>query len=127
MGLAQYVAGDALKFTVYDSDPLKGDDVLGTVTMTSENFYPQGLAGEVLLDNAGKNVEAFLMINIEASAAAMAPPATSFTNQMPMQTMQMPMEPVAGGYQVQQQGYQVVQQGQSMFDMIDRNHDGVIS
>merc|ERR1712232_940242 len=66
--LVQYAAGDALKFTVYDSDPLKGDDLLGTFTLTSDQFYPMGLAGEVQLDNAGKNVEAFLTINIEQSA-----------------------------------------------------------
>merc|ERR1711920_1201045 len=91
--LIQYVAGDALKSTVYDSDPLKGDDLLGTVTLGSENFYPMGLGGDLKLDNAGKNVEAFLTINIEQCAATPAP-MTTFTNQMPMQ---MPMEPVAGG------------------------------
>merc|ERR1712194_723760 len=50
-----FAAGDALKFPVYDSDPLKSDDILGRATLVSEQFFPTGLAGEIKLDDAGKN------------------------------------------------------------------------
>merc|ERR1712048_1417638 len=102
----QFTPGDQLVFKVYDSDPLKSDDLLGTATPLTEQFYPMGLAGEMLLEMAGKNVEAFLTINIEPCGA---PVATAGFAQQGYQVM---AEPVAG---------------QSVFDMIDRNHDGQLT
>merc|ERR1712113_246101 len=97
--LKGFAQGDELIFSVFDSDPMKGDDVLGKLVLPSHQFYPMGVAGEFKLDNAGKNVEAFLTINLECVAAAAAPV-----------TSMVPMEPVVGA--------PMVMQGQSMFDMI---------
>merc|ERR1712087_985367 len=72
-----FTPGDQLVFKVYDSDPIKSDDLLGTATLLTEQFYPNGLAGEVKLDNAGKNVEAFLSISIDPCAAPAAAVQTS--------------------------------------------------
>merc|ERR550532_3212036 len=47
-----YTPGDYIKFTIYDSDPAKADDVLGEVVLESDQFYPHGLAGGVELAGA---------------------------------------------------------------------------
>merc|ERR1712151_1029073 len=100
--LQGFAQGDELIFTVFDSDPMKGDDVLGKLVLPSHQFYPVGVQGEFRLDNAGKNVEAFLTISLEVVAAA----ATSM----------VPMEPVAmAAPQMMTYAAPAVMQGQSMF------------
>merc|ERR1712217_238067 len=59
-----YHLEDALTFTVKDKDPLKSDDLLGTATLTCEQFIEAGFEGELQLSNAG-NTEASLKIKID--------------------------------------------------------------
>eukprot|EP00931_Biecheleriopsis_adriatica_P036221 TRINITY_DN20872_c0_g2_i1.p1 TRINITY_DN20872_c0_g2~~TRINITY_DN20872_c0_g2_i1.p1 ORF type:complete len:1300 (-),score=256.53 TRINITY_DN20872_c0_g2_i1:56-3394(-) len=55
--------GDALKFQVFDEDWGKSDDFLGRAELKSEQFYPNGFAGELKLLDAG-DAEAFLDVQI---------------------------------------------------------------
>merc|ERR1712241_908357 len=87
---ALWAPGDQLIFTVFDSDPMKRDDVLGKVVLRSEQFYPQGIAGDLLLEGTRTKVQSFLTINIQFGSAGLA------YGQAPMQFAQAPMaEPVA--------------------------------
>jgi len=70
-------AGDEMVFTVYDKDPIVGDDVLGTITLSAEQVKA-GFIGELQLLETdrvlsrkgicvgkGNNVEAFLLVKVE--------------------------------------------------------------
>jgi len=59
-----YRVEDPLCFTVKDSDPLKQDDFLGKLTLTHDQFLPNGFSGEVQLVSAGDGIEAFLTIDV---------------------------------------------------------------
>lgn len=66
--LAGYTAGDDIKFDVFDEDwPqfANKDDVLGTATLTSAQFLPNGFDGKLELSNAGKGVHASLRVKVE--------------------------------------------------------------
>eukprot|EP00419_Tripos_fusus_P029087 CAMPEP_0172700706 /NCGR_PEP_ID=MMETSP1074-20121228/31099_1 /TAXON_ID=2916 /ORGANISM="Ceratium fusus, Strain PA161109" /LENGTH=1116 /DNA_ID=CAMNT_0013522133 /DNA_START=152 /DNA_END=3500 /DNA_ORIENTATION=+ len=58
--------GDSLAFHVYDKDWGKKDDFLGTLTLRSEVFYPDGYEGECILQDAGAGIDARLMLRIPA-------------------------------------------------------------
>eukprot|EP00441_Pelagodinium_beii_P035171 CAMPEP_0197629462 /NCGR_PEP_ID=MMETSP1338-20131121/7298_1 /TAXON_ID=43686 ORGANISM="Pelagodinium beii, Strain RCC1491" /NCGR_SAMPLE_ID=MMETSP1338 /ASSEMBLY_ACC=CAM_ASM_000754 /LENGTH=832 /DNA_ID=CAMNT_0043200501 /DNA_START=18 /DNA_END=2516 /DNA_ORIENTATION=+ len=64
--LRDYCPGDYLRFHVYDQDNsrLKKDDSLGSVTAPSEKIEPDGFQGELLLGHAGRNIEAYLSVEI---------------------------------------------------------------
>lgn len=64
-----YEPGDNVVVSIFDKDPTKGDDLLGTVTLTTEQFAA-GLVGEVKLDNAGKGVDAYVTLAIQPPMAA---------------------------------------------------------
>lgn len=60
-----FAEGDSLRFSVYDYD--RGEefgDLLGTVTLASSQFYPDGFEGEVALAEAGQGIHSFLRISI---------------------------------------------------------------
>lgn len=60
-----FVEGDALQFTVWDSDQAaEDDDLLGMVTIECAQFHPMGLEREVPLAEAGDGQAAFLNIAI---------------------------------------------------------------
>merc|ERR1712083_915362 len=99
--LREFAPGDELLFTVFDSDPMKGDDVLGKLSVRSDQFYPGGVAGEFKLENAGKNVEAFLTLNLTFVQPMAAAPVTSM----------VPMEPVVGAPQMMTYAAPAVQYG----------------
>merc|ERR1711971_518217 len=61
--IPDHMEGDSLVFTVYDKDTGKSDDLLGTVTLTAQQFL-QGFAGELALQDAGKGIQAFLKVKI---------------------------------------------------------------
>jgi len=65
-----YKVEDSLTFTVRDKDPIKPDDVLGSATLTTEQFLDAGFDGELKLSNAGDGVEAFLQIKITVGEKA---------------------------------------------------------
>ena len=65
-----FVAGDVLKFTVYDGAQLTADDiVLGRATLVSEQFLPTGLDSKIQLEIDGTLVNAALKMKIEPLAA----------------------------------------------------------
>merc|ERR1712050_260516 len=63
-----YVLGDTIVISVFDKDPLK-DDFLGRVVLVKEQFI-NGLAGDLKLDLAGKDTDAYISIQIEAPIIA---------------------------------------------------------
>lgn len=65
--------GDSLVFRIYDKDFVKRDDFLGTVTLASEQFYPRGFEGELPLTEAGKGINAFLILKIEVPVIMVIP------------------------------------------------------
>jgi len=67
----EFAVGDTLAFHVYDQGVDKQDDYLGTLTVTSEQFYPVGFEGELPLSDVGRGIQAFLMLKIVPLAAAM--------------------------------------------------------
>jgi len=69
--MEEYAVGDNLVFTVYDQDTVGKGDCLGTVTLASEHFFPDGFEGDVPLNDAGKGVEAFLTVRVEPQAPAL--------------------------------------------------------
>lgn len=58
------MAGDALRLTVKDSDPLKWDDCLGCALLTADQVR-SGFVGELALEGAGDGVEAFLHVRVD--------------------------------------------------------------
>jgi len=63
--ISGYNVGDSLTFTVRDQDPIKSDDFLGRVTLTTPQFFDAGFEGELRLSEAGKGVEAFLKVKVQ--------------------------------------------------------------
>lgn len=62
--IAGFVAGDALEFSVYDSELIKADDLLGQLTLTSGQVLPNGLDGVFNLSEAGKGIQATLQVRV---------------------------------------------------------------
>merc|ERR1712187_50861 len=60
-----YQAGDALTFTVKDKDPLKTDDVLGTVSLPYSSFCEMGFEGELQLSGATEGLKSLLAVKVE--------------------------------------------------------------
>jgi len=78
--LPEFASGDILVFKVYDEDVGKHDDLLGTLTLTSEQFHPHGFEGALPLQDAGKGITANLWLRIPPATvvnpfAAAQPPA----------------------------------------------------
>jgi len=66
--VTDFAQGDSLEFTVWDKDPIKSDDFLGTVSLSSDFFYPNGLEDLTLtlLDSSGReDGDASLRLRIE--------------------------------------------------------------
>merc|ERR1719331_1661209 len=62
----KYSAGDRLSFKVMDEDPWpKPHDFLGKAVLSSENFFPYGYEGALVLSEAGKGVNARLQVKVE--------------------------------------------------------------
>jgi len=76
-----YMEGEVLEFQVWDKDTFpKPDDLLGKVTLSSADFFPQGLEGELpLYDSKGQG--STLTIRIECvpdtEATGLSAPRTS--------------------------------------------------
>mmetsp|Transcript_45966 Transcript_45966/g.142330 ORF Transcript_45966/g.142330 Transcript_45966/m.142330 type:complete len:396 (+) Transcript_45966:1-1188(+) len=70
--LPGFQRGDCLQFDVMDRDMgfMKKDDSLGTATLSSSCFYPQGFDGELLLKNAGVGIRAYLKVFIPPAKLA---------------------------------------------------------
>merc|ERR1712176_1627031 len=51
--IVDYAPGDALLFTVWESKPIQGDRAIGRVSLVSDQFYPDGLTREVMLEGTG--------------------------------------------------------------------------
>jgi len=62
--LIGYDEEDDIKFEVWDYDLIGSPDSLGFVTMTNEDFHPQGYTGKLYLQNAGKG-QAYITVQIE--------------------------------------------------------------
>jgi len=63
-----FMDGDVLQFTVMDKDVWpKPDDFLGRVSLTAEDFYPQGFHAEVPLSESKTNATLTVMISIIGS------------------------------------------------------------
>lgn len=64
----EYKVGDPIKFVVFDEDLVGSHDLLGNVTLHSQQFYPNGFSGALQLEHAGKakghQVHAFLSVKI---------------------------------------------------------------
>jgi len=63
--VAGYVAGDSLTFYVWDKDFGKKDDFLGWAALSTEVFHPDGFEGEVRLNEAGQDINAFLKVKVK--------------------------------------------------------------
>merc|ERR1712241_421322 len=132
--IPDYEPGDRLSIAVYDKDPLKGDDLLGRVVLSSQDFA-NGLSGDVALADAGKGQHASITLNIEPPVAPLATigamPSAVGTIAMPIGTMggvplvggTMPM----GGLPMQGGMLKAGSITDDVFNMVDRNQDGVIS
>jgi len=60
-----FMDGDVLQFTVMDKDTFpKPDDFLGRVSLTAEDFYPQGFHAEVPLSESKTNATLTVMISV---------------------------------------------------------------
>jgi len=68
--LVGYKIQDPLQFTVKDKDPLKPDDILGTVTLPGEKFLEAGFDGELLLTETTNAVESLLKVKIQVGETA---------------------------------------------------------
>lgn len=62
--IPDYEEGDELYFKVFDQDYGKDDDFLGHCLLDHEHLHPHGFIGEVLLEEAGKGVQARLNLCI---------------------------------------------------------------
>merc|ERR1712217_487292 len=60
-----YQAGDALTFIVKDKDPVKTDDVLGTVSLPYSTFCETGFEGELQLAGATEGLNSLLTVKVE--------------------------------------------------------------
>jgi len=58
-----YQAPDTLTFTVKDKDPLKPDDILGSVSLPYDSFK-NGYEGELKLTQTGEGMTSSLLVNI---------------------------------------------------------------
>lgn len=70
-----YYPGEALRFAVYDSDPGKSqanDDLLGQITLSSVQFWPNGFEGELQLQDGGRNFTPTLRVKV-ATPQSVAP------------------------------------------------------
>ncbi|CAE8603326.1 unnamed protein product, partial [Polarella glacialis] len=73
--LTDFAVGDILDFAVWDEDLLTPDDALGTASLTSDEvFKAGGFEGEVPLQDAGKGIDARLLLRIQAPDADIAVP-----------------------------------------------------
>lgn len=97
--IQQYMPGDSLKFVVYDSDPLKPDDILGECTLSPEDILPGVPDQHIPL--TGKYGEGFLRLEIVPEGDVGG--------------MQFGTQPAGQDGMAQ------------MFNQMDQNHDGVIS
>jgi hypothetical protein len=60
-----FMDGDVLQFTVMDKDTFPNpDDFLGRVSLTAQDFYPQGFAAEVPLSESKTNATLTVMISV---------------------------------------------------------------
>merc|ERR1712129_357959 len=63
--LGGFMDGDVLRFTVMDKDTFpKPDDFLGRVSLTAQDFYPQGFHAEVPLSESKTNATLTVMISV---------------------------------------------------------------
>lgn len=69
--IMQYTPGDLIKFTVLDQDNdyFKSPDFLGSVVLQAGHYEPDGFDGELQLEKAGHNREAFLSVKLEVMSA----------------------------------------------------------
>mmetsp|Transcript_48212 Transcript_48212/g.153901 ORF Transcript_48212/g.153901 Transcript_48212/m.153901 type:complete len:413 (+) Transcript_48212:103-1341(+) len=61
---ADYEAGDALSFYVWDEDLWKRDDLLGVTSLQNSQFHPRGFEGELRLSQTGKQ-PAYLTVTVD--------------------------------------------------------------
>lgn len=106
--VSNYKAGDALQFTIRDSDPAKPDDMLGKLTISAEQFHNGGFEGTLPLTDTGAKEEATLSVKVQIgekleepmteSAPAEAPPAEASpspaTDEAEQKPEEMPAEDV---------------------------------
>jgi len=72
-----------LEFTVYDKDPLKPDDLLGRAILKRADLV-NGFNGELPLEDAGKNIKAYIKILVKTSGSDYpAGPAAEFNIKIP--------------------------------------------
>jgi len=74
-----FMDGDLLQFTVMDSDTFpKPDQLLGKVTLTAQDFYPEGLCAEMALGDSKTEATLSVMVRVvgnnPAPGAVMAMP-----------------------------------------------------
>lgn len=62
--IAGIFASDALLFTVWDTDPMKPDDCLGSVRLSAGQFLHRAFEGSLPLQQAGKGAEATLQVRV---------------------------------------------------------------
>jgi len=61
--IREYIYGDTLLFTVYNSNMMK-DSVLGRASLSTSQFYPNGFEGDVMLVDAGRGSSPTLTVRI---------------------------------------------------------------
>eukprot|EP00445_Apocalathium_hangoei_P024516 CAMPEP_0203916522 /NCGR_PEP_ID=MMETSP0359-20131031/57223_1 /ASSEMBLY_ACC=CAM_ASM_000338 /TAXON_ID=268821 /ORGANISM="Scrippsiella Hangoei, Strain SHTV-5" /LENGTH=1370 /DNA_ID=CAMNT_0050843241 /DNA_START=19 /DNA_END=4131 /DNA_ORIENTATION=- len=67
--------GPAFEFEVRDKDPGRAGDILGTISLDSTQFLPQGFEGPLLMLNGGKGFTPSLLLKI--TVISMPPDAVS--------------------------------------------------
>lgn len=60
-----YQVEDSLTFTIKDKDPLKPDDILGSVSLPYESFKDAGFEGELQLAGTGEGIASFVQVKVE--------------------------------------------------------------
>lgn len=73
--LSDYYQGEALKFTVWDTDqgkPTANDELLGQVTLSSIHILPNGFDGELSLTDAGIGFSPKLRIKVSVAGTLTA-------------------------------------------------------
>lgn len=77
----EFNGDEDLEFSVWDGDVGKSPDALGKVVMKNAAFATKGFNGELLLEGAGKSIDAFLRVKVKMDGMGDYPegPAAEFT------------------------------------------------
>eukprot|EP00420_Gonyaulax_spinifera_P011486 CAMPEP_0197938738 /NCGR_PEP_ID=MMETSP1439-20131203/118614_1 /TAXON_ID=66791 /ORGANISM="Gonyaulax spinifera, Strain CCMP409" /LENGTH=812 /DNA_ID=CAMNT_0043561819 /DNA_START=44 /DNA_END=2483 /DNA_ORIENTATION=+ len=135
-----FVLGESVEFQVWDSDTKpKPDQLLGKAVLRSDDFIPYGFEGELMLSET-KAPNCTISVRIEVfpdttstglSGAVLTGSSKIIGGQIPggrvMSTTVVPSPMISQYQRLSQVVAPAAVASSSMFDAMDRNHDGVIT